>query len=354
PGFNWWIARRAKAHGIPVFYYVPPQIWAWASWRVKKMRAFVDHVLCSLPFEAAWYRERGCNATFLGHPYFDEVGAQVLDEKFVAAHTDHERPLVTILPGSRTLDVTQNLETFLKAAALVRERVPSARFAIASFKPHQAQLARQMVAASGLPVDVFVRRTPELIRAAECCLAVSGSVSLELLYQTKPTAILYRISPFAFRVQKHFRHTRYITLVNMLASGDVFPRDVLSYEPEASAAPLDAGVLFPEYLTCEDKSRPLADHIVAWLTDRPAREKLVAQLAELKQTIGHGGASRRATSYILDALVRRPASVPRPHFLPTAQCESSAANSAAPNSAASNSAGPTSAAADSTASRQAA
>ena len=73
PGFNWWIAGRAKAHGIPVFYYTPPQIWAWGSWRVKKMRRFVDHVLCSLPFEEEWFRDRGCHATFVGHPYFDEV-----------------------------------------------------------------------------------------------------------------------------------------------------------------------------------------------------------------------------------------------------------------------------------------
>ena len=75
PGFNWWIARRAKAHGIPVFYYAPPQIWAWASWRVKKMRRFVDHVLCSLPFEQEWFSRRGCHAVFVGHPYFDEVSA---------------------------------------------------------------------------------------------------------------------------------------------------------------------------------------------------------------------------------------------------------------------------------------
>ena len=73
PGFNWWIARRAKAHGIPVFYYCPPQIWAWGSWRIKKMRRSVDHVLCALPFEATWFRRNGCRATFVGHPFFDEV-----------------------------------------------------------------------------------------------------------------------------------------------------------------------------------------------------------------------------------------------------------------------------------------
>ena len=73
PGFNWWIARRAKVHGIPVFYYMPPQIWAWATWRAGKMRRLVDHVLCGLPFEEPWLKERGCNATLVGHPFFDEV-----------------------------------------------------------------------------------------------------------------------------------------------------------------------------------------------------------------------------------------------------------------------------------------
>ena len=139
PGFNWWIARRAKAHGIPVFYYTPPQIWAWAPWRVKKMRRFVDHVLCSLPFETRWFAEHGCNATFVGHPFFDEVADQQLDEAFIASHTDPGRPLVTILPGSRTQEVEHNLQHFLRAARLIRAQVPDVRFAVACFKPHQAR-----------------------------------------------------------------------------------------------------------------------------------------------------------------------------------------------------------------------
>ena len=84
PGFNWWIARRAKAHGIPVFYYGAPQLWAWAGWRIKKMRRYVDHGLCTLPFEETWYRDRGCNATFVGHPYFDQLRREAFDEKFLA------------------------------------------------------------------------------------------------------------------------------------------------------------------------------------------------------------------------------------------------------------------------------
>ena len=314
PGFNWWIARRAKAHGIPVFYYAPPQIWAWASWRIKKMRRFVDHVLCSLPFEARWFAERGCRAVFVGHPYFDEVRRQELDQQFVQKHHDPKRPLVAILPGSRTQEVEHNLKHFLAAARLIQAQVPNARFAVASFKPHQAQLARQAVKDSGLPVEVFVRRTPELIHLAECCLAVSGSVSLELLYQTKPTAILYWISPLAFAVQKRFRRVKYITLVNLLTTDELFPKDTTPYDPDSSEA---ERVLFPEYLTCEDKSRQLARHAVSWLTDRPARERLVERLQALKTEVAQGGASSTAASYILEQLARRPSRELRPHFIPS-------------------------------------
>jgi lipid-A-disaccharide synthase len=313
PGFNWWIARRAKAHGIPVFYYAPPQIWAWATWRIKKMRRFVDHVLCALPFEAKWFAERGCRSTFVGHPYFDEVRRQKLDEQFVQRHRDPLRRLVTILPGSRTQEVTNNLKHFIEAARLIRAQHPDVRFAVASFKPHQAQLARQAIAQSGLPIEVFVRRTPELIHLAECCLAVSGSVSLELLYQTKPTAILYWISPLAFAVQKRFRRVKYITLVNLLATDELFPTDTTPYNPDSSEA---ERVLFPEYLTCQNKSAELARHVIHWLGDAEARQRLVDRLAALKSEVAHGGASSKAAAYILHQLDRRPKQPLRPHFIP--------------------------------------
>src|SRR5262249_42109846 len=134
PGFNWWIARRAKAHGIPVLYYCPPQIWAWGSWRIKKMRRSVDHVLCTLPFEETWFRLQGCRATFVGHPFFDEVRRHQLDEVFLDAMREKPGRLVTILPGSRTQEVQHNLKWFLDAAALVHVRFPGIRFAVAAFK----------------------------------------------------------------------------------------------------------------------------------------------------------------------------------------------------------------------------
>lgn len=311
PGFNWWIARRAKAHGIPVFYYVPPQIWAWASWRVGKMRRFVDHVLCSLPFEAAWFAERGCRATFIGHPYFDEVRRDTLDRGFLASLAGGP-PLVTLLPGSRTQEVQHNLPWLLKAAARIRQAVPQVRFAIASFKPHQAALAQRALAAAGVDAEVYLRRTPELIHAARCCLAVSGSVSLELLYHQKPTAILYWIPRHAHWLQGWFRHIPYITLVNLLDVGNPFDRTAQASWP----APESPATLFPEYLTYRDPSAELAQHAVTWLTDEAAYAERVARLAALRDRIGHGGASARGAEYILAHVPERRRIAPRPHYVP--------------------------------------
>jgi lipid-A-disaccharide synthase len=311
PGFNWWIARRAKVHGIPVFYYGAPQLWAWAGWRIKKMRRYVDHVLCKLPFEEPWYRERGCKATFVGHPYFDQLRAEKLDAAFIDLLRFQRGPLVAILPGSRTQEVKSNFRYFLKAAKLVHARVPGARFVVASFKPSQAALVRRAAADCGLPLEVHVGRTAEIIEAADCAMAVSGSVSLELLYHTTPTVVLYQVSPLAYFAQKFLRKVRYITLVNLLTTSDLFPKRVATYDP---ADPIDAHVLMPEYLTCDDKSERVASHIVEWLTDPISRGALVAQFAVLKERVGQGGASNRAAEYVLDALAARRRPVLRTHY----------------------------------------
>lgn len=300
PGFNWWIARKAKKHGIPVFYYGAPQMWAWAGWRVRKMRRLVDHVLCKLPFEQQWYSERGCNATYVGHPYFDEMQRQQLDQAFVDRYARRPGPLVTILPGSRTQEVLNNLPWFLKAARAVQRNVPNVRFAIASFNERQAQIARKQAAETALDIDVLVGRTPELIHISRCCMACSGSVSLELLYHTKPAVILYWIRSRLFTlIVRLLIRVKYITLVNLFTDDDPFTKHAVPFDPDAPGA---ARVPFPEYPTHEDKSQQIAAHVILWLTDTGQWNDRVAQLAELKRQVAHGGASRVAADYILAAL----------------------------------------------------
>lgn len=285
-------------------------MWAWAPWRVRKMRRLVDHVLCKLPFEAEWYQARGCRALYVGHPYFDELRNQSLDERFCRGYQSEDQPLVTLLPGSRTQEVTANLDDFLKVVERVRTQQPRARFAIAAFNERLAKLAQAKVEASQLPVEVHVGRTAELIHAACVCLACSGSVSLELLYHTRPSVIYYRISPLAFRIQKYFRTVRFITLVNLLASENRYCQRGELYDASQEDVP------FPEYLTSVDRSESVAQHLVSWLRDSQTHQSTVQRLTQLRASLSSGGASERAARYILSQLhaTRRPVRThyPRP------------------------------------------
>jgi lipid-A-disaccharide synthase len=279
------------------------------------MRRLVDPVLCRLPFAAPWFRGPGCPAPFVGHPFFDEVRRYPYDEEFIERHRGRQGPLVVILPGSRTQEVTHNLRWFLKAAAMIHRQVPDVRFALASFKPHQAEIVRPQVAAAGLPIEICVGKTPELMRLADCAMSVSGSVSLELLYHTTPTVILYWISRFAYFVQGFFRKVKYITLVNLLAAGGLVANgeEGSGFRVQSSGA-CDDPALFPEYLTCEDKSAEIAAHVVEWLTQPARRAARVEALTALKAQVAHGGASGRAATYILDTLGQRQP-LPSPHFV---------------------------------------
>ena len=324
PGFNWWIARRAKIHGIPVFYYGTPQIWAWAGWRVHKMRRLVDHILCKLPFEPEWYRQRGCNATFVGHPYFDQLREERLDETLIAELTNRPGPLVTILPGSRTQEVKNNLKWFLKAAQRILEEVPQTRFAIAIFKQSQAKIAQSLIARLDFPVDVVVGQTPELIRASHCTMACSGSVSLELLYHEKPTVILYWATWWFYGLVKLFApllqfKVKYITLVNMLADEPLVERSRYIDTDRSGAEDIP----FPEYATYGDKSAQIARHLIRWLSDEQEWKRRRAHLHQLRKQIACGGASERAATYILRQLENHTDHVPQPHFSPSAHAKPS-------------------------------
>ncbi len=299
PGFNWWIARKAKQRGIPVFYYGVPQIWAWARWRVGKMRRLVDHVLCKLPFEKEWYEERGCKATDVGHPYFDELIERELDHDFIDQQQSRPGKLVTILPGSRKREVSRQLPVFLKSARLVREQLEDVQFSIASFDQEQAEMARQMVEHAGVEAEIHVDRTGELIEACHCAMACSGSVSLELMYHEKPAAILYKVNVMQRLLTRLLGRVRYMTLVNLIASERRFDWLVRDYDPDRLEG---AEVPLPEYPTCRDKSKPIAAHLVRWLEDEGQQRRVVDWLHALSKEHAIPGATERAAEYIIEVL----------------------------------------------------
>ncbi len=283
PGFNWWVARAAKAAGIPVLYWLPPQLWAWAPWRIAKMRRFVDHVLCALPFEHEWYADRGMPAQYVGHPFFDEVLKKPLDERFLADWQNDNAATVALLPGSRDQEVSSNWPVLRGAAARLARKHPEVRFAVACFRPRHADFCRQdLQGESALRdrVQPFVGRTSELISAADCTLTVSGSVSLELLARETPTVIVYRAGPLMWLLGKLLIRCRWITLPNLIAGETVMPE-------------------FPFTGPCEPIVEQVSAILDQWLSDAGERDRVRQRLSQLRQQTAVGGALERTAQAIL-------------------------------------------------------
>jgi lipid-A-disaccharide synthase len=283
PGFHWWLARRARAHGIPVVYFVPPQVWGWLTHRVNKMRRLTDRVLCTLPFEEEWYRQRDVAAEYIGHPYFDELREQRLDSGFLEAQRERPGAIIGVLPGSRNQELHYNLSSLLRACSLIHARRPDARFLVACLRESQRQHVEGQLQALHLPIEVHAGRTPEIIHLAHSCLAVSGSVSLELLYRGKPSTVLYRHHAVSIGLAHLLKRVPYITLVNLLADRE----------------------LFPEFFGVSCPAETMAAHVLHWLNDRAAYETLCGELAALREHVAMPGACERAAEAVLEMLRER-------------------------------------------------
>ncbi len=290
PGFHWHLAQRAHRYGIPVYYFVPPQLWAWAGWRVKKVRRDFTAVLTAMPFEEEWYRERGVRTHYVGHPYFDEIAHQKLDAEFLAAERVKPGERIAVLPGSRTQEVLANVPMMLKAMNLIAAKRPDVRFLVAAYREKQAALIRAQLVGSGLNVEVCVGRTPEIIELATACIAVSGSVGLELLSRLKPTVVVYRVGRLFGFIARRMKKTKYISLVNLLAGEE----------------------LFPEFAGSVDEHEEIAARIVGWLERPQEREALVEKLRELRDRVAVPGAVERAAEFLAEELSHSPRTPPVP------------------------------------------
>jgi lipid-A-disaccharide synthase len=277
PGFHWWLAAAAKRAGVPVVSFVPPQVWAWATHRVRWVCRSFDHVLCSLPFEAPWYHERGVpQARYVGHPYYDELSRQRLDQGFVNANRQQRGPIVAMLPGSRRGEIERNLDTLVGAARRVQAEVPNVRFLFACFKPGHRDWVERRLSTEPLPAEAHVGRTPEIIHIADACVAVSGSVGLELLYHRTPTVVVYRVNPLYKAISRRVLSVPHISIVNLLAGRE----------------------LFPEHLTTRDPSAAVANQILDWLTNPRTAARTRAELTALRNRVGQPGACRKAAEVI--------------------------------------------------------
>jgi lipid-A-disaccharide synthase len=227
PALNWHLAKASKAVGVPVLYYVAPQVWAWAPWRIKKVRRLADHIACLLPFEQQYFRSRGVNATYVGHPLFD--GREPIDPNDMPDLIDAwttGKFRVALLPGSRKGEIKAHALPLAKLTEDIRKRWNEASFTFTAVNERAAQQIRDAVG-EGFGIPIIVGKTPEVLADSHFAIATSGTVTLNVAYAGVPMVIAYktsRLSYLAFPLLKKWLfRTKSLSLVNILAGRKIVP-----------------------------------------------------------------------------------------------------------------------------------
>jgi lipid-A-disaccharide synthase len=232
PAANFPICRIARRNGLKVVHLVAPQIWAWGSWRIRKLRRLTDLVLCLLPFEEQWFLDRGVPARFIGHPLFDRaVDDAALDERAARLReqsSGNGAPKLALMPGSRPAEMAACFPILLDAFRRLRQDFPQTCAVVAATRPEKADQLRQIAAEQGhgWPPDVQVVSgdTDAVIRWCDFALVVSGTVTLQIARQRKPMAAVYRPNKFVYYfIGRWLVSTELFTLPNLIAGRRIIP-----------------------------------------------------------------------------------------------------------------------------------
>jgi lipid-A-disaccharide synthase len=278
PDFNLPFAKRAKRQGVPVLYYVSPQVWAWRRGRIRRIAKRVDRLAVIFPFEPEVYAGTGLAVDFVGHPLLDRLTPLATRERVEvrrALALAVDRPLVLLLPGSRRNEVRRTLPLQLAAARALHARDPRVAFAIAVAPSIAREAIDEAIAAETLPslldLTVIEGRTHEAIRAADVALAKPGTVTLEVALLGTPLVVTTRVNPFtAWLIRRLVRVSSY-TMPNLIAGRTVVP----------------------EFLQ-EDAEPDRIAEALSGLLAGPDREAQLQALGALPEALGGGGAARRA------------------------------------------------------------
>ena len=279
PDFNLRLARELKKLGIPVVYYVSPQLWAWRRGRIKDVKRDVAKMLAIFPFEEKIYKDAGVPISFVGHPLIDHVKPPA-DRSAVAARLGlaPDRPVIALLPGSRNKEVAFNLPPMLGAVALLRERRPDLQFVLAA-APH---LRPHAFEASAAGVTVMEGVTRDVISAARVAIVASGTATVETGLTLTPMVVVYRLSALTYALGKPLVSVANYAMVNLIAGR----------------------VVVPELIQGDFTPERVSEETLKILDDGPARARMLQDLEEVRSKLGKGGATSNVADQVMPFLVR--------------------------------------------------
>jgi lipid-A-disaccharide synthase len=285
PAFNWRVARQMRKRGIPVVYYVCPQFWAWRQGRVKLLRKYVNKALVIFPFEAKFYRDRGVDATFVGHPLADLPTPAITREAYAAENRiDAAKPWITLMPGSRRNEVRMNLPTILEAADRLGSGyeflLPVARTLDSAFLK---ELMETRQAASLQGIHLVPEALPALFHSRAGIVA-SGTATVEAAIMGTPFVMVYRVSRLTYALGKPRVKVPYFAMVNLIAEEEVVP-ELVQHKFTAENVVTEMNKIIPDG---EPRARMM--------------QRLATVKARLKQGSGGAHPSERAAEIILEMI----------------------------------------------------
>ena len=284
-GFNLKIASFVKTHcpDIPVHYYISPKIWAWKSYRIKQFRAYVDKMYIVFPFEKQWFAERNYAVDYVGNPSVDSVSAYLENASSPALEksldSSSSKPIIAILPGSRTQEIRRNLPQMLQAAVAFKDDY---RIVVSGAPGQEESAYRQYM--EGFDFQIVFNQTYALLRQAHAALVVSGTATLETALFDVPQVVCYYMAGGKFLtklVRKYFIRTPFISLVNLVAGREVV-RELVSYE-------------------CTTE---LIHKELSLLLQGSERERILQEYARIHQLLGEPGAAEHTADLMLKYLKR--------------------------------------------------
>jgi lipid-A-disaccharide synthase len=277
PDFNFKLARAVHRLGVPVVYYISPQLWAWRRGRMKTMRQIADRVLVIFPFEEEIYKEAGVPVQWVGHPLLDVAQPTVPRDAFLSSlGLDPRKPVVALLPGSRHNELHAILPDLVRASTLIRERISDAQFVVAR-APHLDDVSfapiQQLPGAAVVP-----GRADDVLAAADVALVASGTVTVQAALHECPMVVVYRLSPLTYRLGKPFVHVETYAMANLVAGRRVVPELIQeAFTPDRVAA-----------------------EALRVLTDPSHAAAVRRDLHDVRGRLGTPGASRRAAEAVLE------------------------------------------------------
>lgn len=275
------LAARAQSAGVPLLYYIAPQIWAWGSYRIHKLRNRCDRVAAILPFEEKYFRDQGVEVTYVGHPLAEQLADYLIDQHTVRDMRSAGSPFIALLPGSRKHVVQSILPGQLEVAQQITQALPRAAFGVSVANPQVAPVIREMVGHPSVKVTEYRGKHPELIRASDLVLVASGTSTLEVALHDRPMIVMYNGSRLFYHlIARWMIGTSHLALPNILAGREIVP----------------------EFMPYYTSSKPIAARAIELLKSEEKRQAMVHDLRQMTAPLRNTRASDRTATMLLNMI----------------------------------------------------